>query len=158
MECLKIYVDRLKEGNSEILNATLPSSILDIQEEELSFKEPVHVSGDAYLADDHLVTNINARTTASLPCSICNEPVSILINVKDHCATEPLSEIRSAIYDLTPEVREALLLQVPQFIECNGGNCPERETMKKYLHKVAADKKSPTSEQVYFPFSNLDQK
>ena len=155
MEILKIYIDRLKEGDTEKLDATLPPSILDIQEEELSFPEEVRVSGEVYLADEHLVAHLQAQTTALIPCSICNEPVKLAILVKDHYATEPLSEIRSAIFDLTPEVREALLLQVPQFIECNAGNCPTRDTLKKYLH--SSTEKQAANEQVYFPFSDLDK-
>ncbi len=155
MESLKIYIDRLREGNSETLNATLPPAILDVQEEELSFPAEVRVSGDVYLADDHLVADLNAQTIDLLPCSICNEPVKILINVRNHYATEPLSDIRSAIYDLTPAVREALLLQVPQFIECNEGNCPERETLKKYLHQATSPKTKSDTEQTHFPFSDL---
>jgi uncharacterized metal-binding protein YceD (DUF177 family) len=155
MEQLKVYIDRLKGGDKEKVSLTLSSLILDVKEEELTFPEDVQVTGEIYLADDHLIGHLNAQTTALMPCAICNNITKVLIHIKDEYITVPLAEVRSAIYDLTPDVREILLLQVPQFVECHDGNCPERETLKNYLSKPASEKPKTEAQPVHFPFADL---
>jgi uncharacterized metal-binding protein YceD (DUF177 family) len=135
MSELKIYVDRLKEGATEKIAEELPPSFLEVEEEALRFEKQVVLIGSAYLASDHLVVELNIKTSASTPCIICNEKIDIPLNVVNFRFTIPLSSIRSGVYDYGQEVREALLLEVPRFVECGGGHCPERETINKYLHK-----------------------
>ncbi len=157
MEKFKIYVDRLKNGNSEKFNETVEPAFLDIHEEELAFEENVQIKGEAYLADDHLVAHFSIETSAYLPCSICNEAVRIPLSIKDSYNTTPLTEIHSGIHDLTNEIREAVLLQVPLFTECNGGKCPERENMKKFFTpSPQADQPQGQSPTVHFPFADLN--
>jgi uncharacterized metal-binding protein YceD (DUF177 family) len=134
MSELRIYTDRLKEGATQKIEEQLDPSFLEVQEEALSFEKPVTLSGSAYLASDHLVTEIRMETSASIPCIVCNEKIEIPLKITGFRFTVPLSAIKSGIYDYTEEVREALLLEVPRFIECSGGQCPERENINKYLN------------------------
>ncbi|MBY0528591.1 MAG: hypothetical protein K2P51_00180 [Rhabdochlamydiaceae bacterium] len=158
MEQLKVYIDRLKGGDKQKISCTLAPSVLDVQEEELTFPEDVQVTGEIYLADDHLIGHLNAKTTALMPCAMCNSITKVLIHIKDEYITVPLAEVRSAIYDLTPDIREMLLLQVPQFVECHEGKCPERETLKNYLAKPGLENTQSQSQPVHFPFADLDKK
>lgn len=153
MENLKIYIDRLKGGHPLKIEETLSPEFLDVHEEELAFEEPVHVKGEAYLAEDHLVMHLAIKTSAILPCAICNDAVVSPIGVKDVYLTEPLSEIKTAIFDLTDLVRETILLQIPLFVECKGGKCPERDNIKRFLKP---EEKSSASEEInHFPFADL---
>lgn len=153
MDNLKVYIDRLKGGAMQKIAETLPPDFLDIKEEELVFKGPVRIRGEVYLADDYLVIQLNMETTAQLPCSICNEIISFPVVIKNAYITQPLSEIKGAVIDLTEKIRETILLQTPLFTECNNGKCPERENIKKFL-KVE-DKPSDPEDVTHFPFSNL---
>lgn len=148
MESLfKIYVDRLKDSEVEKIDLQVTPTFLEVNDEELSFQNPVTLSGEAYLASDHLILQLKARTQASMPCSICNNQIEISIAVENSYHSIPLAELKGAIFDYTELLREAILLQAPQFTECQNGKCPERENVKKFL------KKPSTS--THFPFAEL---
>jgi uncharacterized metal-binding protein YceD (DUF177 family) len=153
----KIFTDRLKDGHAETIQEETPSDFLDIHEKELSFPEPVRISGQAYLAENHLVIQLHIETSAELPCSICNSPTKVPIIVDDFYNTEAIEDLRSPIFDYTESLREAILLQLPSFVECSGGNCPERENIKKYLKQPKSQEKEKPSPRVHFPFANLDK-
>lgn len=157
MEKLKIYIDRLKDGHIETLDLELPPSSLNILDErELSFPSPVKIHGEVYLADEHLIICLSLNTVIFLPCSICNERVETPIEIQKSYTTVPLDEIRSAIHDLTEEIRETLLLQVPPFIECHGGSCPERSELKKFMNSPTdSTEETPPPSTHYFPFADL---
>lgn len=154
MEKLKIYIDRLKGGHTLKIEETLSPDFLDIGEEDLLFGAPVHLKGEAYLANEHLIIHLNIETTASLPCSICNDPILIPIVLKNIYLTEPLAGIKGAIFDITGEVRESILLQAPLFSECHHGKCPERENLKQFLKPQP---RKPNDDIVHFPFADLDK-
>jgi uncharacterized metal-binding protein YceD (DUF177 family) len=153
MENLKIYIDRLQNGNCVEVKETLPPAFLDVNDDELLFEDPIQVKAEAYLADDHLVVQLNINTSAFLPCSICNDSVATPICAKNIFITEPLEEIKGAVFDLTEHVRETILLQTPLFTECNEGKCPERELIKKFLKSDT--KAANPGEDVNFPFADL---
>lgn len=145
---LKIFVDRLKEGHVEAILVELSPACLDVQEEELHFTRNVTVQGKAYLADGHLVLHASASTSAQLPCLCCNGPATVPICTEEWIHTEPLHQISDGVFDFSLLVREAILLQIPQFAECHSGQCPERDAVAQY----APD---PSTKQVHFPFLNL---
>lgn len=153
MENLKIYIDRLRGGQILKIDATLSPDFLDIDEEDLSFENPIHIKGDTYLANEHLIIHLNIETSAYLPCNICNEAVHMPIVVKNMTLTKVLSEIKGAIYDISGEVRESILLQTPLFAECSEGNCPERENLKRFLNHSQKNKQDDI---IHFPFAGLD--
>jgi uncharacterized metal-binding protein YceD (DUF177 family) len=153
MENLKIYIDRLRGGQTQKIDEVLSPDFLDIHEEELLFKDPIKIHAESYIADSYLVIHLNAETLAYLPCSICNESVQIQVAIKQFPITEELSEIKGAVFDLEEKIREIILLQVPLFTECVPGQCPEREHIKKFLKPEPS---SPISgEHQYLPFSDL---
>jgi uncharacterized metal-binding protein YceD (DUF177 family) len=155
MDQFKIYVNRLNNGQAQNHAEVLPPDFLEVQEEALNFKENIHISGTTYLADDHLVSHLDIEATAFIPCSICNEPVRIPILIKDLYLSKPLDDIKGAIYDLADDIRESILLQVPQFAECNKGQCPNRPFIQQFLEKKAQEKKKALPDSVHFPFSEL---
>ena len=106
---------------------------LDISEPECEFTGKVVICGVAYLAKNHLILELKVKATVQMPCSICNEKFEIPIEVEPFTQTVEICEIKSAIYDFTEDIRHAILLKVPQFVECHQGNCPHRKTINKFL-------------------------
>jgi len=152
---LKIYVDRLKEGHKEKIDLILPPDLMEVNEQELAFLNPITLKGETYLAEDHLVLHLQLETKATLPCIVCNQAVKIPLVIQDFYHAEPIAEIKGAIFDYTEKVREALLLQTPIYIECSNGKCPERKTLNKYLKTTSPSEKGSSEEHPHFPFANL---
>jgi uncharacterized metal-binding protein YceD (DUF177 family) len=150
-ESFRIYIDRMREGQREEIEESVDSSFLQIDEEELRFDKPVDVTGEAYIATDHLVLHLHAETEALVPCAICNTWVPVNIVLNELYLTEPIADIRSGIYNFGDALREEILLAVPQFAECNDGQCKNRKDIEKYLKKPTSKKE----EEGYKPFENL---
>ncbi len=142
----KVFIDRLKNDDTEQILETVDPDFLQIQEKELVFVKKILVSGQAYLAKNHLILDLKIKAKAKLPCSICNESVETPIEVDDFSHTVEICEVKSAIYDFSDEIREALLLKIPQFLECHHGHCPHRKDVNNYLKKPSKDTHSPFSE------------
>lgn len=152
-EKFKIYLEQLKSGGTEKIDITCSSDFLGVNEENLYFEDPVQVTGEIYLADEELILHLDAFAKAIIPCSICNEPVKVELEVIGFYHAEPVAEIKRGSFNFQEVLREAILLEVPQFAECKG-NCPQRKQVDKYLKKPKAP-----NDQGYQPFAdiNLDQ-
>lgn len=150
----KIYVDRLQGGHTEQIAEEFDPVLLQIEEQELKFPGKIQVQGEAYLANEHLVICLKIQALALMPCTICNQMVEVPLQIDKLYETVPLNELTSPIYDYQEVLREALLLELPGYIECNGGNCPERKNITGYLKK-----KPPTEDNssTHFPFSGLER-
>ncbi|EFB42517.1 MULTISPECIES: YceD family protein [Parachlamydia] len=150
----KIYVDRLKTGDKVEIHETVSPDFLDVHEDELSFKKPVVVDGEAYLAGDELILHLQAEAEAHIPCAICNEDVSVGVFLESFYHAEPLAKIKTGIFDYQELLRESILLETPEFVECEG-NCPKREKFKKYLktNDSSSNGGDPDGHQ---PFSDLE--
>jgi uncharacterized metal-binding protein YceD (DUF177 family) len=142
-----IFIDRLKGGATEKIEETHDSAFLGPDETDLKFGEAVKVKGTAYLTDDHLVIQMRAATMIQMPCAVCNKLQGIKL-VGEFTTAEPIAEIRGAVFDYSEALREALLLELPKTIECNGGKCPERAAIKPYLQEET---------RTYFPFADLEK-
>lgn len=147
----QIWIDRLKSGQSQLINESFNPDFLDVREEELQLNSPVLVEGEAYLTESELILRLKASTNAMMPCAICNQMIRVELSVKDFYHTQPINEIPSGIYDYQPPLREALLIELPRYVECNQGKCPDRKIIAPYLR---SEKK--VEENTHFPFSNLD--
>jgi len=143
---LKIYIDRLKDDDTENIFEVLPPNYLDVDGKDLKFPDDITISGQAYLAKSHLILELKIKTKAKMPCSICNEDAEVPIDFEDFYHTIELCEISSSVYDFSEEVRSAILLKVPQFMECQHGHRPKRKDIKKYLTKDSDDTHSPFSD------------
>lgn len=153
-----LYIDRLNDGHKEKIQEEARPGFLDIKEEDLSFPNPVLVSGEAYCTEEHVILDLKIKTIASISCLVCNEPVSTPIIIDDFTQTREIDEFKSGLFDYSSELRDAILLQVPPYAECRAGNCPERETLKKYLKKAPKTKEPSVENATHFPFADLDRK
>lgn len=141
---LKIYVARLSDERTELIDETLSPDFIDVNEEDLVFNSDIKLRGKAYLAEDHLVIQLDIDTEAIIPCAICNEGVQKEITINGFYHTEEFDKIRGQVCDYTAPLREAILLEIPSHVECEG-NCPKRAELKNYLQKGENQ----------FPFSDL---
>lgn len=151
-DTFRIYVDQLRDGHDQTIKENIAPAFLDIKESALFFKKNVKVDGKAYLAGSDLILCLNAVAEALIPCTICNDLVPVDIRIKDFYFTQPLAEIKSAVFSFEDVLREAILIEVPQFAECNKGHCPHRGELAKYLEK---EEKTNLSEEGYQPFSDF---
>lgn len=145
---LKIYIDRLKNDDTEEIYEQVENEFLEVSEKELIFVGKVTVVGRAYLANTHLILDFKIKSVIQMPCSICNEKVEKPHEINDFSHSIELNEIPSAVFDYSDEIRSALLLNLPQFIECHQNHCPRRKDLSKYLKKK-------TDEAIY-PFQELN--
>jgi uncharacterized metal-binding protein YceD (DUF177 family) len=150
----KIFVEQLREGHEEDIQETLTPDFLDIHDKELIFEKPIELTGKTYLAQNELVLHWDIHTFAKIPCAICNDMVEIPIDITNFYASESLDEIKTGIYNFKNLLRETILLEVPPFAECQGGQCPKRKEFDKYL-KQTTDQEE---EEGYQPFADLDWK
>lgn len=150
MSVFKILIDRLKGGQTQKIDLQEDPAFLGSNEPELKFSSKVVASGDAYLTDEHLIIHLKASTSALMPCAICNEMTPISLKVENFYHTEPIEEIKGAIFDFSEALREALLIELPRTVECNGGKCSGRALMDPYLKNE--------KEKTHFPFADMDKK
>jgi uncharacterized metal-binding protein YceD (DUF177 family) len=150
---LKIYVDQLRGGKEWSLNAELTPEFIGVQEAELIFTAPVFLKGKAYLAEDDLVIQVSIATKARMPCRVCNDFFDREVLVEKLVHVEPLTHLKRGFVDISPILREAVLLEIPPVAECHGGHCPRRQEIEKYLSEPSDD---PSEEhEGYQPFKNL---
>ncbi len=154
LEPFKIFIDRLKGGQTEKIDEVADPKFLDVDEKELSFPSKIEVKGEAYLTDDFLMIRLKVKAVALMPCAICNEMIKRELKVDNFIHAEPIEDIPSAVFDFGELLREALLLDLPQYIECNNGNCPERASITPFLRSQARAENKTT----YFPFADMNDK
>lgn len=150
LDSFKIHLEQLRDGKTAKINEKFEPEFLDVHEKDLEFKKPVEVNGEVYIAGEGLVLHFVIIAYAYLPCSVCNEPVEVEIAVKNFYHVEPLADIKGGIFNFKEVLREAVLLEVPAFAECNSGNCKKRKELKKFLKD-----QNKTNEEGYHPFANL---
>jgi len=152
-DSFKIYVEQLREGHIEKIEESFPPDFLGVHEKDLDYQDPVIVNGEAYLAEDELVINLNVSTQAVLPCVICTEPVKVDVQIQGFYYAMPVAEIKSGIFNFKEMLREIVILESPAFAECQG-KCPRRNDVAKYFKKeLPGEDKS--EEEGYHPFSDL---
>ncbi len=149
MSPFKILIDRLKGGSTHKIDLRIDPTFLGPDEPELKFKHQVLIKGEAYLTDEHLIIHLKASTEARMPCSVCNEMIGIDLKVDNFYHTEPIEEIKGAIFDFSEALRESLLIELPKTVECNGGKCSERASITPFIKSQ--------KERTHFPFANMDQ-
>lgn len=150
-----IYINPLKKGKVEAIDQVFSPDFLDVREEDLEFKFDVAVKGEAYVADEDLILHLDIGTKATIPCSICNEPVDVDVELEGFYYVEPLINIKSGVFDMRETIRDAILLETPAFVECHGGTCPQRNQIEKYLTHPMEEGEDGEGIGDYRPFKDL---
>ncbi|MFA6916175.1 MAG: hypothetical protein WC222_07245 [Parachlamydiales bacterium] len=133
----KIYVDQLKSGHVEHVKEEFDPSFLEVNEPDLQFKGPVHVEGDAYVAGHELILHFVIKALSVVPCKVCNKSLEIEISLPNFYEAIPLSDVPHGIFSMQETLREAILLNITAFAECEG-NCPRRQEIAPFLKKTSS--------------------
>ena len=72
-----IHIDRLKEGKSLKIEETFSPKDLDLGDDSLKFDSRIEIKGNTYLAEDHLVIQLDIKGSAIMPCLVCNKETKI---------------------------------------------------------------------------------
>jgi uncharacterized metal-binding protein YceD (DUF177 family) len=156
-DCCVLLLEHLREGKSTSIHETFDPLTLELNDSELSFDHPILVKGSGYLAEDLVVLQLDITGSCYLPCAVCNKPVKIPLVLKNTYITKPVSECSSGKVYFMQDLREAILLEVPSFRECNEGHCPERPHLTQYLKQNTLKTPRQEDSDLYYPFDGLEE-
>ena len=151
-EHLNIYVERLRDGDTEEISETIAPGFMECQEKDMAFDKPVTLSGEAYVTDDWLIVSLNIQTEAKLTCALCNQPFTFAVDIKRMMHEEPFENIKGKTYDLLPLIRESILLEIPFYPQCGITKCLHRDEVEPYLKNEELAEQEP---QGNTPFKDL---
>lgn len=134
-DAFQLNIDQLKKGKNENISQSVPSEVLDINETYMHFHGTVDFQGEAYVVDNRLILHLDVVAHAVVPCTICNGDADVEVKLYNFYHAEDLDKVTNPIYDFRKLIREEMLLECPQYSECNEGSCPEREVINQYLRK-----------------------
>ena len=135
MEELKLYIDRLRACEYKKFSFTSTPEIMECEDEvdsDVLFEKNIDITGEATLANDHLMININIYTTVKNYCKICNEQISHELSISEKHIPFSLKTMKSGVFHLKSYVQELIFLNIPKYSECKN-LCPERSVIKKHL-------------------------
>lgn len=142
-EPFTIYVDRLKEGKEELLNGIVPPDFLEIEESELKFREAVEFEGKATFSQGALILNLEVKTRFEMPCAICNDFASHPLHLPCIGIFAEAEDYKSGLFFFDTPLREAILLEIPQFCRCGGERCKREEEVFQFAKKGEGEQTSP---------------
>ncbi len=122
---LLIYPARILDEEI-VLRETLPAVELDLNEVTSRAKDPVAVALTVQRDGESLLVNGIAQTTVSLQCGRCGKWLDRAVRIDPCVHVIELPEARAEMLDLTPLVREDILLDLPTVAVCplqNGKEC-----------------------------------
>ncbi len=128
-----INTDRVGKSGPIKINFETDTGFLEVNESRLTFADSVKIEGEAYVVEGELILNLKASCSVQMPCVVCNQPASRPVEIKNFYHAENVKQIRGAQFNFSQILREEILLEVPHFIECNLGSCPERAFIKSYI-------------------------
>lgn len=126
-----IYIDRLGKAEETFAFECGPN-FLEVNDNLINFDQNAKIEGRAYLADEHVIISVKVHSNALIPCKICNKEINLPIALKDVFITEELSNISNKVFNFQEPLRDAILLEIPLYEECEG-SCPNRSELKKFL-------------------------
>jgi uncharacterized protein len=121
---MKINVRRIPEGG-EILCGTESASILDLDDPNVRFEKEIGYELHAQVQGNALLVTGTLRTPAAARCARCLKTLRLPLVVQDFVFHHELHG--EDFVDLTENIREDILLQLPQRALCSSdckGLCP----------------------------------
>lgn len=155
-EVFKIYVDQLRNGHVEQIDENVSTAFLHLEEEEIRFDAMLHLAGEVYFAENELVIHLHVTTNVYIPCRICNTPVKILMDLDNLYLTVEPEEYKSGVFYFNELLRESILIEMPQFAECDDGKCPRRKEIGIYLANPDKVSDEHSQDHGFKPFADLD--
>jgi uncharacterized protein len=130
---------RYLEKEDVELEGELPASELDVQgvDELIKANEPLHYQLEAQKMEDGILVQGNLTITLDCECARCLKPFKHRLDLNDWACHLPLEGEEKAVVsndcvDLTPYVREDILLGFPQHPLCEPecGGLPKKAAAK----------------------------
>ncbi len=121
---MKINVKRIPVGGED-LHGAAPASILDLNESVVRFPDEIHYELHAQLQGNALLVTGQLATVATAQCSRCLQPFQMPLRVGEFVVHQELHG--EDFVDLTANIREDIILQLPQRALCDAdckGLCP----------------------------------
>ena len=113
-------------NHNVLLQGELPAGELDLEthDEMIHVNSPVSHDLEAQLLDDNLLVCGSLRVTLACQCVRCLKPFSYDLNLAEWTCLLPLKgeecvAVSSDCVDLTPHIREDILLAFPQHPVCD---------------------------------------
>jgi uncharacterized metal-binding protein YceD (DUF177 family) len=134
-----IYPERITQQPLEF-EESLPASVLELEEPLVAQHEPIKASLTVLRDGESLIVTGQLRTTLKVKCGRCAEWMDWPIHVKRFLLhlEPPLSDT----IDLTPQIREDILLDLPVAASCRldkEWRCP----ITGQLHPEASEPPAP---------------
>lgn len=121
---MKINVKRIPDSG-ETLQGVEPAAILDVTDPEMQFSEDIRYELHAQLQGQALLVTGRLATTATLRCARCLRVFAQPVTVREFVLHRELHG--EDFVDLTDNLREDIILELPQRALCNSackGLCP----------------------------------
>ena len=121
---MKIIVKRIP-ADGETLRGTDPSSIMELEEPDTRFEHDVEYDLLAQLQGNALLVTGSLSTPATVRCSRCLRVFDLLLRVEQFVFHQELHG--EDFVDLTANMREDIILELPQRVLCAEdckGLCP----------------------------------
>ncbi|MCH9634471.1 MAG: hypothetical protein S4CHLAM7_12230 [Chlamydiae bacterium] len=128
-----INLDQLRKRGNQNLEMSVSTDFLSVEEGEFHFAPQLTIQGEAYIVDERLILHLDISVPVAIFCKICREETTQNLSINNLYHVVEINEIKSTIFDFSSVLQDEIFLEVPRFAECRDGNCPERETLKKYL-------------------------
>jgi uncharacterized metal-binding protein YceD (DUF177 family) len=138
------------------LAGDLPASILDLQDPGARAEQPIHAELVVQRDGDNLIVTGTLATTLSLVCGRCGVWMPWPVRTQ---AEHVLEAPHPASIDLTPSLREDILIELPLNAACRlgaDGRCPI--TGELYQPPPEADPGSLAGEDVWAALSKIKPK
>jgi len=121
---MKINVGRIPE-DGEILRGAESAAVLDLDDQNVRFEKEIEYELHAQVRGNALLVTGTLRTPATVLCGRCLKVLKLLLVVQDFVFHHELHG--EDFVDLTENIREDILLQLPQRTLCSlgcKGLCP----------------------------------
>lgn len=131
---LRVRIDSSRSDSEVVFTERLSRDFFDLaSDDELSPQSDILVFGKAYCASEWIMVQALVTTLVCLPCSICDERCLLPIQLKQWEQSIPISSVKNGVIDLSESLREDLLLEVPNFIQCGGDTCKHADELRSYF-------------------------
>ena len=122
---LEVYLLQFEKGSVKLQGALTPSDAgLLIQDELTSVKQPITYNLSAERLGDSLLITGSLRLVANCECARCLKPFELPLNFESWACYIPLegedqADVLGDCVDLTPYIREDIVLALPQQPLCD---------------------------------------
>ncbi len=121
---MKINVKRLPEEGEELVGSE-PASIMELEDPEVRFEQEIRYALTAQIRSNALIVTGRLEAPVTLRCGRCLRRFARRLRVNDFVFHQELHG--EDFIDLTPQLREDIILELPQRALCDEsckGLCP----------------------------------